>query len=602
MTRQSDPVRSSRTRGHQLRWWDSHPGWLGLLALLVAGGGCTSDDQESSDDGAQACADGQQECGERCVDVSTDASNCGGCGVMCTTGQVCQTGQCQCQNGLVDCAGSCVNLQSDGNHCGECEHACTAGLVCSAGACGDSCGTGETPCGTSCVNLDIDLSHCGTCDQACGGGQTCTSGVCTCVTAGQIVCNAICTDPLTDASNCGACGTVCSAGETCVSGSCTASGTGGATGSGGAPAVSCSTPLADRLTVTPIPVSGEVSVEGEGWSAPPLPVILATSPDGRAKVAWTDGSNVHVTPLDGADQRAGDDALVEGTEVRGLVAHDDGSAVLVVRGDAMVFVRLSEAGAVQSSLTLVGENSHTTDGDRWIDSWPHQGRLAWSGSQYAAYFGQTGNHGSAGDHQGDHYSFISADGALVDGGWDWGCSHSLDERLAHNGTTFAPICTSDTYPGAGIWFNNRVEVSPEPSIDNMGNGTKLGGLVPAADGFWLSFTSPENRASYDVVMLHVGNDGSPSGRVTLTDTPNVDEEYSHLAAYGSNLLAAWSTGTELALAVVDTAGSVLEGPVVVGAQAGGPDDFATYPGGDVGWAFAWGNLSNLQIMRVARCE
>ena len=601
MARRSDHGRSSWNRVRQLARWIRHPGWLGLLALLAAGWGCGSDDDKSSDHGTQACPQGQQECGGRCVDVATDPSNCGDCGITCSTGQLCQAGQCQCQDGLTDCSGDCVNLQSDGNNCGACGQVCTGGQVCSSGACGDSCGAGETACGTSCVNLDVDLLHCGACDQACGGGQTCTAGVCTCVNAGQIVCNGICTDPLTDASNCGACGTVCGAGETCVSGSCTASGTGGAPGSGGAPAVSCSTPLADRLSVTPIAVSPAVTVEGEGWNPPPLPVILATSPDGRAKVAWTDGSNVHVTPLDAADQRAGDDILVEGTEVRGLVAHDDGSAVLVVRGDAMVFERLSEAGTVQSSLPLVGGNSHETDGDRWIDDWPHQGRLAWSGTQYAAYFGQTGNHGSAGDHQGDHYSFISPDGALLDGGWDWGCSHSLDERLTHNGNTFAPICTSDTYPGAGIWFRNRVEISPEPSIDNMGNGTKLGGLVPAADGFWLSFTSPENRSSYDVVMIHVDNDGNPSGRVYLTDT-SVDEEYSHLAAYGDNLLAAWSTGTELTLAVVNTTGAVLEGPVVVSAQAGGFDDFATYPSGDVGWAYAWGDLSNLQVMRLTRCE
>ena len=610
MARQIESSRSPRVTALRLPGWSCHPAWLGFIALLVVGAGCTSDDDESSNGSSQACPEGLQDCAGRCVDVSTDASNCGECGVTCTTGQVCQTGQCQCQAGLVDCSGTCVDLQSDGDHCGACGQACTGGEVCSSGTCSTSCAEGETACGSSCVDLDVDLQHCGACHQACGGGQTCTSGVCTCINAGQIVCDGICTDPLTDAGNCGACGTVCGAGETCVDGTCTTAGTGGtsgsggsgATGSGGASAVSCSTPLADRLTVTPVAVTPAVNVEGEGWSAPPLPVLLATSPDGRAKVAWTDGSNVHVTPLDGADQRAGDDVIVEGSEVRGLVAHDDGSAVLVVRGDAMVFERLNEAGAVQSSLTLVGDNSHEVDGDRWIDSWPHQGRLAWSGSQYAAYFGQTGNHGSAGDHQGDHYSFISPSGTLLDGGWDWGCSHSLDERLAHNGNTFAPICTSDTYPGAGIWFSNRVEISPEPSIDNMGNGTKLGGLVPAADGFWLSFTSPANRDSYDVVLIHVGNDGSPSGRVYLTDTPSVDEEYSHLAAYGENLLAAWSTGTELTLAVVDTAGSVLEGPVVIGAQAGGFDDFAAYPSGDVGWAYAWGDLSNLQVMRVARCE
>src|SRR6185503_1768574 len=117
------------------------------------------------------------------------------------------------------------------------------------------------------------------------------------------------------------------------------------------------------------------------------------------------------------------------------------------------------------------------------------GRLAWSGTQYAAYFGQTGNHGSAGNHQGDQYRLVSPAGA-VSGGWDWGCSHSLDERLVHNGTAWAPVCGSDTYPGAGIWFNNRGKISDEPSITNVGGVAKLGGLVPATDGFYMTLTSP----------------------------------------------------------------------------------------------------------------
>jgi hypothetical protein len=293
---------------------------------------------------------------------------------------------------------------------------------------------------------------------------------------------------------------------------------------------------------------------------------------------------------------------VAGTEVRGFVAHDDGSALTVVRGDAMVFVRLDSAGSEQSTLSIVGNNAHTAEGNRWIDSWPHQGRLAWSGSQYGAYFGQTGNFGAAGNHQGDHYALISPQGTLLTGGWDWGCSHSLDVRLAHNGTAFAPLCTSDTYPGAGIWFNNRVSVSTEPSITNVGGVTQLGGLVAAPDGFWLSFISPEQRTAADVAFVHISNAGAPSGRTYITDTPSVAEKYAHLAAYGDRLLAGWSTATEITLATVDSAGTVLEGPALTTAQAGGQDDFATYPNGDVGWAYAWGDLTYLQVVRVVRCQ
>jgi hypothetical protein len=482
-------------------------------------------------------------------------------------------------------------------------------------------------CGGECANPLTDPSNCGACGIACGPEQTCVAGNCADAAAGSGGTGGAATGGAATGGTAaggtttgGAATGGTATGGTATGGAATGgtttggaatggvatggTATGGVSGSeatGGVP-VSCATPLADRVSVTPVAVSAEVSIGRGDWGSTGLPVILATSPNGRAKVAWSDGTNVHVTPLDASSQRAGDDAVVTGSEVRGLVAHDDGSAVLVVRGDAMVFVRLDEAGATQSSLSIVGGNSHNTDGDRWIDSWPHRGRLTWSGSQYGAYFGQTGNWGSQGDHQGDHYSLISPEGALMSGGWDWGCSHSLDVRLAHNGSTFAPICTSDTYPGAGIWFNNQVEVSREPSITNTGGGTKLGGLVPAPDGFWLTFASPEQRPSYDVVFLHVGNDGSPSGRVYLTDSADVDELYCHLAAYGDGLLAGWGTTTELSLATLDTTGTVVEGPVAVSAQAGGLDDFVTYPNGDVGWAYAWGELSSFQVVRVARCE
>jgi hypothetical protein len=30
-------------------------------------------------------------------------------------------------------------------------------------------------------------------------------------------------------------------------------------------------------------------------------------------------------------------------------------------------------------------------------------------------------------------------------------------------------------------------------------------------------------------------------------------------------------------------------------------DFASYPNGDVGWAFAWTDMATIKIMRVLRC-
>jgi glucosylceramidase len=54
-------------------------------------------------------------CGEQCVAVLTDPTSCGGCGIPCSTGQICQGGACQCVSGML-CNGACV--PPDANPCG----------------------------------------------------------------------------------------------------------------------------------------------------------------------------------------------------------------------------------------------------------------------------------------------------------------------------------------------------------------------------------------------------------------------------------------------------------------------------------------------------
>ncbi|MBI5489226.1 MAG: hypothetical protein HY905_17960 [Deltaproteobacteria bacterium] len=365
----------------------------------------------------------------------------------------------------------------------------------------------------------------------------------------------------------------------------------------------CSTTLADRLRVTTVDVSPyTVETYGGGYWSADRPVSLATQPDGSSRVAWTDGTGaVHVTPLDASDARRSTDWSGPGTELRGFVAMDDGAAVLVRRDDEMVAVRFGDSDGVRFTVVTVGGSSHDVENSRWIDDWSHDGRLAWSGTQLAIYHGQTGNWGSSGNHQGDRLEYLDASGARSGAGWDWGCSHSLDVRLAWNGTAFGPVCLSDCYPGKGIYFAHNYLVRDEPSGNCAGTSdASLGGLVPVADGFWLSFVTREGRASADVGLVHVANDGTPGTPFFLTDTAGRDESAAHLAAYGPNLLAAWQDRTEANFAVVSSAGTFVEGPVVLTASFAARDDFVNWPNGDAGWAVGAG--SALQVYRLARCE
>ncbi|KAK7387737.1 hypothetical protein VNO78_22527 [Psophocarpus tetragonolobus] len=61
-------------------------------------------------------------CKKKCVNLSTDGSNCGKCGKKCSYGKIC-------------CQGKCVNPQTNEKHCGKCDNQCNAASSCLYGMC-----------------------------------------------------------------------------------------------------------------------------------------------------------------------------------------------------------------------------------------------------------------------------------------------------------------------------------------------------------------------------------------------------------------------------------------------------------------------------------
>jgi hypothetical protein len=92
---------------------------------------------------AAVCAEGQLDCGGVCIDTCCDNANCGGCGIVCTSGQTCFEGVCDCPSGLC-------------------------------------CAAGQTQCGDACIDTCCDNANCGGCGIVCGAGETCFEGVCDC--------------------------------------------------------------------------------------------------------------------------------------------------------------------------------------------------------------------------------------------------------------------------------------------------------------------------------------------------------------------------------------------------------------------------------------
>lgn len=85
--------------------------------------------------------EGSPTCAGKCVDVSTDLNNCGGCGLVCGGGTTCTGGKCVCPPEKSSiCGMKCVDSKTDVANCGACGKACAAGESCMAGACKKSTG------------------------------------------------------------------------------------------------------------------------------------------------------------------------------------------------------------------------------------------------------------------------------------------------------------------------------------------------------------------------------------------------------------------------------------------------------------------------------
>jgi hypothetical protein len=181
------------------------------------------------DPDAAVCNPPMAVCGGTCVDLRSDASNCGACGNACAMGAPCMAGQCghACPTNQMWCttSNSCADLTSDPNNCGACGRACSTGQICSLTMCRNPpmCSAPMTLCGGICTNLQTDVFNCGMCGHNCSMlNTTCMAGVCGGMgcPGGSTMCGVDCIYTDTNAMNCGACGNACAAGQTCMAGVC----------------------------------------------------------------------------------------------------------------------------------------------------------------------------------------------------------------------------------------------------------------------------------------------------------------------------------------------------------------------------------------------
>jgi hypothetical protein len=397
----------------------------------------------------------------------------------------------------------------------------------------------------------------------------------------------------------------------------------------------CPESLEDRLTVSSVQVSRDIRYKLLGYEGYPFDerVAFAPAPDGSAYVAWTDDntSRAMVTPLDQQYVRAGDDIDSAGSEVGGLVAHDDGFALLTLRaepgqqstatGDAnlgrTVTLLRYRAGAEAYAAALTGASSVTQAYNALLrDAAPGYlyGRLAWNGAKYGAYFIiETAPDATRPPMLTDKLVYLDDTGAGLPGGFDGKCASNQGLRLWPESDVFTPVCLTDAQPAPGV---NLVPEDQDPlllapeAFARGWSGGQMGSIVKLPDNSyfvgWLSRDVVEGgssnqtaRLASDIALMRLGPDRKALGeRQWLVETPYVAETNLHFARYGHDrILMVWDAITGIRCdrmcygnyagtyaRVLDSSGKLIRGDRL-SAVPNHHDDLVTLPNGDVAWAY-----------------
>jgi hypothetical protein len=359
------------------------------------------------------------------------------------------------------------------------------------------------------------------------------------------------------------------------------------------------------------------------------------------------GTTVYVTYLAvGPDSisRIGADIPVDGTELSGLVALNNGFALLTRRPDpgeligpqmtqmqATFLVRWQDAREIFAA-PLTGTTSIVSGPDTYMKRDfpnpisgflnPLSGRLAFNGSYFGAYFSVRV------PINGEYYhadKFVQVDLSGRDAtGWRMGCRQSLGNRLVADPSGFVAFCMSDgTFDSPGLRIVSGSEDSRRLASES-GSGAyaagNFGSAIKAPNGYLVAWASrgvalgssveaPEAYSDFhEPAVALLDNDRNLLSREWLSLAPSQkpirDAVNVHAAPYGPDkTLIVWETidtpqyrpstgystgaygGTHFRL--VDAQGKVAseEEFTLESIAPNGQDEIVKFPNGDVGWAY-----------------
>ncbi len=416
--------------------------------------------------------------------------------------------------------------------------------------------------------------------------------------------------------------------------------TGNCPGSCAAPAAtSCSTP---GVRVTDVELGSALDYSTDETYN--LPLAIAAKPGGGSLVAWMTGyskygsstaSQVHVASLDCDDKLTGTPFTLEAHDFQDLAADGDGGVLVLTRdskggpdaqhcGDVndlcilpsdrpgcydVNMVRFDCAGKEQWATELdsatadaPGYTSGSAGYNYFVWWYQHHGRIAYDGTNYAAYFCDAitvtndmcaNGAGKVDIHEGDRMKVVGPDGSLLKGhdSFDLGCSHSWTTRLLWDSRTnhFVSVCATDN--------DCRIALAPnyKTIVSATCDGTLFGGDIVNAttSGYWTAWSY-----QHAIKLEHF-----TTGASDRTVTTAGDSENPHLVSLGaSDMLLTWKSGSGLAAQIYDAGTGAAVGDQFSIAVPDHPwQSWKAFPDGSVAWASVASASSTIQIARVMPC-
>jgi hypothetical protein len=406
-----------------------------------------------------------------------------------------------------------------------------------------------------------------------------------------------------------------------TSGAGGSSGSGGSVGACGRTVSACTAPA---TTVTDVSLGSAAVSYGSEGDTEPLPFAIAATESGGSRLAWlgTD-KNVHIAELDCDDQLVGTPFTIPGIDLQDIYADDAGGVVLVTRDAtgsgtdlcgsgmlcggtsspcrAMFLVRFDTTGKVVWETQVTNLSSSVDgyqNGARFVWWYQHHGRIAFDGTNYAAYFGVaiTVDNGNCVDiHEGDRMQVVSSSGQLLTqhDSFEVGCSHAWTSRLVWDARTshFVMVCATD----------NSCRIARPNPYRTIATGTcddKLFGgdvVLSTQPGYWTAWSQD------DVVKLQHFTDDGPD---TAVDDAG-GSRHPHLVLYGpGKMLLSWASGSSMTAQVreADETAAAVGSTFTLAVTDHDYQAFKPYPDGSAAYPAKGADASSVKIARVMPCQ